>query len=199
MLNDAKWCWYWCNFFRCSSFNPSSLDASTIDASDERVHPADEHPADQVAPADQADPVYAVDQVNPVDQVGEPLGITKPPSDHCGDSAIGNANLDGNHVTEDAVKGNNSAEAEDVLVKLDKDAKESKTEIDDSTGSEEQYDAKENTAKEFETEENEKPLEEKTRGSGDFEKVDEKSFEKVDEVAEKVADGMVVEGMSSHE
>ena len=111
----------------------------------------------------------------------------KPPSeeavdDHCEDSAI----VDGGHI----IDGNDPAGVEDVLVKLDKDAKESKTdaETDDSKGSEVRYNAKENTAKDFETEENEK---ENTKGSRDF--------EKVDEVAEKVADEMVVEVIPSHE
>lgn len=200
---DAEWCW--CIFYRCSSFNPSSLDASTIDASDERIHPAAEHPAGQVAPVDQVNPVVPVnpvdlvDQVDQVDQVGEALGKMKPPSDHREDAAIGNTNLDGSYLTENAVEGNHPGEAEDASVKLEKDAKESKTEINDNNGYDVQYDAKENTAKEFETEDNEKPLEDNTKGSRDFEKVDEKSFEKVDEVAEKVADGMVVEVMLSCE
>ena len=77
-------------------------------------------------------------------------------------------------------------------MKLNKDAKESKTETEDNNGFEVQYDAKENTAKDFETEESEN-LEAKV------DEVAEKCFEKVDEVAEKVADGMVVEVMSSHE
>ena len=120
--------------------------------------------------------------------------------DHCEVAAIVDTDVDGSHITEHAIDGNDPA----VLVKLDKDAKESKTdaETDDSKGSEVQYNAKENTAKDLEREENEKPLEEKTKGSRDFENVHEvaeKSFEKVDEVAEKVADGMVVEVMSSHE
>ena len=113
----------------------------------------------------------------------------KPPSeeafvDHCEDSAIVDTNVDGGHI----IDGNDPAGVEDVLVKLDKDAKESKTdaETDDSKGSEVRYNAKENTAKDFETDGNEK---ENTKGD----------FEKVDEVAEKVADEMVVEVIPSYE
>ena len=120
-----------------------------------------------------------------------PKSKMKPPSeeavvDHCEYSAIVDTNVDGGHI----IDGNDPAGVEDVLVKLDKDAKESKTdaETDDSKGSEVRYNAKENTAKDFETEENEK---ENTKGSRDF--------EKVDEVAEKVADEMVVEVILSHE
>ena len=186
---DAEWCWS-C-FFRCSSFNPSSLDASTIDASEDRIHPSAEDPADQVDQVDQVDQADQADQVDPVhavDQGDEALSKMKPPSeeavgDHCEAAAIVDTDVDGSHITQHAIDGNDPA----VLVKLEKDAKESKTDADtdDSKGSEVQYNAKENTAKE--TEENEKHLEENT-----------KDFEKVGEVAEKVADEMVVEVMSSH-
>ena len=202
-------------FFRCSSFNPSSLDASSMDAFDHRINNSAEDQLDQVNQAvdqvDQADPVNAVDPVNQVDQVDpanradpadqvdqvdrvgqndEALRKMKQPVqsseeanvDHCEDDA-----------TENAIDGNAPVAVEDVLVELDKDAKESKTDAK----TEVQYNAKENTAKDVETsrtEENEKHVEKNAKR--DFEKVDEvaeKDFEKVDEVAKKVADGMVIE------
>ena len=185
------------------------MDASTIDASEHRIHNSTKDQVDQFNQVDQVDPANQVDQVDRVGQNDEALRKMKPPVqpseeanvDHCEDGATVSTNIEGNHATENAIDGNAPVAVEDVLVKLDKDAKESKTDAK----TEVQYNAKENTAKYVETsrtEENEKHVKENAKrdfekvAEKDFENVNEvaeKDFEKVDEVAEKVADGMVME------
>ena len=159
-----------------------------MDPSDHRIQNSGADPVNQASDSvnvvDQVNPANQVDQEDPVDQNNEAVRKMKPPEQSREEAIVDHC--------EDAVSLNNAVDAEEnILVKLDKDAKESKTDAKTQV----QYNAKENTAKDDETsrtEENEKHVEENI-AKRDFEKVAEKDFENADEVAKKVADGMVIE------
>ena len=175
-------------FLRCSSFNRSSLEVSTIDASDDRIRSSAEDPVGQVGQDGQVGQVGGEEKE--FDEDKKVLSKMRSPDQTFEDvvADIENKNIDGSNVTKHTIMidGSDLSAREEVLVKLDKDAKdpERDAETDDRKDSEMQYNAKENTAKHCETRHTERieDNENETRGFG-----------KVDQVAEKVADGMVIE------
>ena len=175
-------------FLRCSSFNRSSLEVSTIDASDDRIRSSAEDPVGQVGQDGQDGQVGGEEKE--FDEDKKVFSKMRSPDQTFEDvvADIENKNIDGSNVTKHTIMidGNDLSAREEVLVKLDKDAKdpERDAETDDRKDSEMQYNAKENTAKHCETRHTERieDNENETRGFG-----------KVDQVAEKVADGMVIE------
>ena len=172
-------------FLRCSSFNRSSLEVSTVGASDDRIRSSAEDPVGQVGQDGQDG-----GEEKEFDEDKKVFSKMRSPDQTFEDvvADIENKNIDGSNVTKHTIMidGNDLSAREEVLVKLDKDAKdpERDAETDDRKDSEMQYNAKENTAKHCETRHTERieDNENETRGFG-----------KVDQVAEKVADGMVIE------
>ena len=175
-------------FLRCSSFNRSSLEVSTVGASDDRIRSSAEDPVGQVGQDGQDGQVGGEEKE--FDEDKKVFSKMRSPDQTFEDvvADIENKNIDGSNVTKHTIMidGNDLSAREEVLVKLDKDAKdpERDAETDDRKDSEMQYNAKENTAKHCETRHTERieDNENETRGFG-----------KVDQVAEKVADGMVIE------
>ena len=175
-------------FLRCSSFNRSSLEVSTVGASDDRIRSSAEDPVGQVG-QDGQDGQDGGEEKE-FDEDKKVLSKMRSPDQTFEDvvADIENKNIDGSNVTKHTIMidGSDLSAREEVLVKLDKDAKdpERDAETDDRKDSEMQYNAKENTAKHCETRHTERieDNENETRGFG-----------KVDQVAEKVADGMVIE------
>ena len=172
-------------FLRCSSFNRSSLEVSTVGASDDRIRSSAEDPVGQVGQDGQDG-----GEEKEFDEDKKVFSKMRSPDQTFEDvvADIENKNIDGSNVTKHTIMidGSDLSAREEVLVKLDKDAKdpERDAETDDRKDSEMQYNAKENTAKHCETRHTERieDNENETRGFG-----------KVDQVAEKVADGMVIE------
>ena len=175
-------------FLRCSSFNRSSLEVSTVGASDDRIRSSAEDPVGQVGQDGQVGQVGGEEKE--FDEDKKVFSKMRSPDQTFEDvvADIENKNIDGSNVTKHTIMidGNDLSAREEVLVKLDKDAKdpERDAETDDRKDSEMQYNAKENTAKHCETRHTERieDNENETRGFG-----------KVGQVAEKVADGMVIE------
>ena len=175
-------------FLRCSSFNRSSLEVSTVGASDDRIRSSAEDPVGQVGQVGQDGQDGGEEKE--FDEDKKVFSKMRSPDQTFEDvvADIENKNIDGSNVTKHTIMidGNDLSAREEVLVKLDKDAKdpERDAETDDRKDSEMQYNAKENTAKHCETRHTERieDNENETRGFG-----------KVDQVAEKVADGMVIE------